>query len=146
METRNKNMNWLQDIKTEELCEQHQDIVRCIGWDNTLKLIGHFGKTGIYFSAIKPGKPLDEDYQTMVTLIGFETTLKLVGHFKGELLHLNGLDEVIREKKHEYIVGNFKGNNQKELARITGISEQHVYKILRQENEKKRMARQLKLF
>ena len=139
-------LDWLRGVRIEELCEQHQDIVRCVGWENALKLIGHFGKTGIYFSAIKPGKPLDEDYQTMITLIGFEATMRLVKCFQGEPMHLNGLDEVIREKKHEYIARHFKGNNQKELARITGLSEQHIYKILKKENERKRMARQMKLF
>lgn len=139
-------MNWLNDIKIEELCEQHQDIVRCVGWDNALKLIKHFSKTGIYFSEIKPGKPLDEDYQTMTQLIGFEATMRLVRCFQGELMHLNGLDEIIREKKYEYIARNFRGNNQKELARITDLSEQQVYKILKKEREKRLMARQLRLF
>lgn len=139
-------MDWINSIKTEELCGQHQDFVRCIGWDHTLLLIRAFGKTILYFSEIKPGKPLDADYQLMIQLIGHDNTLKLEKTFRGELMHLNGLDNVIREKKHEYIVRNFKGNNHRELAIATDLSVEHVYKIIREDRKRKHAARQLKLF
>ncbi len=140
------NEQWIKSIKVEELCEQHQDFVRCIGWEDTLKLIKAFGKTVLYFSKIKPNKPFNEDYQRIAQLVGLENTLKLEKTFRGEWVHLNGLDEVIREKKHEYIIKNFKGNNQRALALITGMSEQWVYEIIKKDRRKKYQARQLGLF
>ncbi|GJQ23592.1 MAG: hypothetical protein HBSAPP01_13820 [Candidatus Brocadia sapporoensis] len=139
--------NWLNDIKIEQLPAQYQDIVRHIGLENTVKLAGYYSKLGFYFSEIKPGEPFCKEYQEMAGQIGTENTLKLARYFKGELIYFAGLEEVIRQKKYEYIVQHFKGDNHKELARATHYSEQWVYEILWREQQKKRMAaKQLKLF
>lgn len=139
-------MNWMDDIKTEDLPEQYQDIVRHIGLKNTVKLATYYSKIGFYFSEIKPGRTLSNEYAEMAEQIGIENTLKLAKCFRGELIHFCGLDETIRLKKREYIMKNFAGNNHKALARATGYSEQWIYEILWDEQKKKRMARQLKLF
>ncbi|MDN3515343.1 MAG: hypothetical protein NG747_13225 [Candidatus Brocadia sp.] len=139
-------MNWLNDIKTEDLSRQYQDVVRHIGLEKTVKLAGYYSKQGFYFSEIKPGRPVGKDYQEMAEQIGLENTLKLARYFKGQLIYFAGLEETIRQKKREYIVQHFKGDNHKELARATQYSEQWVYEILWEDQKKKRMVRQLKLF
>ena len=136
----------MDDIKIEDLSEQYQDIVRHIGLDNTIKLAGYYGKFGFYFSEIKAGRPFSKEYQEMAEQIGPENTLKLARYFKGELVYFAGLEEIIRQKKCEYIMKNKTGDNHKELARVTGYSERWVYEIIWQEQQKKRMVRQLKLF
>lgn len=139
-------MNWLQDIKIEELPPQYQDIARLIGLENTVKLAERFNKLGFYFAAIKPGKPLSQEYQEMCDLIGLENTIKLAGYFRGGLVYFLGLEEIVKQKKYEYIMKNKTGGNYKELARATGYSERWVYEIIWNEQQKKRMARQLRLF
>ena len=139
-------MNWLDDIKTEELPELYQDIVRHIGLESTVRLAEHFSKLGFYFAEIKPGKPFSQDYEEMAAQIGIENTVKLAKYFRGQSVYFVGLAETLRQKKREYITKNFTGNNHKELARATQYSEQWVYEILWDEQKKKRMARQLKLF
>src|SRR5574337_747505 len=139
-------MNWLHDVKIEELPQQYQDIVRYIGLENTIKLAEYYSKMGFYFAEIKPGKPLSADYQEMTKQIGIENTLRLARYFRGSAVYFVGLAETIRIKKREYIIRNFAGNNHKELARATQYSEQWIYEILWEEQKKKRMAKQLKLF
>jgi len=139
-------MNWMNDIKTEELPELYQDIARHIGLENTVKLAEYYNKLGFYFSVIKPGEALSPGYREMCGHIGRENTFKLAKYFRGELIYFVGLEEVIRLKKRDYIMKNFAGNNHKDLARATGLSERWVYEILWDEQKKKRAERQLKLF
>ena len=139
-------MDWINNIKVEELPQQYQDIVRHIGLKNTVKLAMYYGKIGFYFSAIQPGKILREEYQEMSAQIGIENTLKLAKYYKGELIYFRGLEQIIQLKKREHIMANFSGNNHKELARATGLSERWVYEILWDEQKKRRMEKQMKLF
>ena len=42
-------MDWLEDIKPEELPEQYQEMFEVVCMECTLKLARYFGKTGFYF-------------------------------------------------------------------------------------------------
>lgn len=74
---------------------------------------------------------LPEPYSEMAELIGVDNTIKLALHFSKQGVYFKSLEEIIAKKKKEYIIKNFNGRNHKELARITGFSEQYVYEILR---------------
>lgn len=74
---------------------------------------------------------LPVQYKKMVELIGLESTIKLIEHFGKLPFYFAGLDGFIREKKHQYIVKHFNGNNHAELARATGYSLVWVYEVLR---------------
>ncbi|GIL19505.1 MAG: hypothetical protein DWB56_14820 [Candidatus Jettenia sp.] len=74
---------------------------------------------------------LPRHYQEMVRLIGIENTIKLIEHFGKMPFYFISLDGFIREKKKQYIIKNFTGNNHHELARVTGYSLAWVYEILR---------------
>lgn len=74
---------------------------------------------------------LKEPYKEMAGLIGIEATIKLAQFFSKQGIYFRSLEDLIAQKKKEYIVKNFNGNNHRELARATGYSEQWVYKILK---------------
>lgn len=82
-------------------------------------------------------KDLPENYQEMAELIGIENTMRLAEYFGKQGFYFKSLEEIIRKKKREYIIKNFKGGNHKELARATGYSEQWVYEILKEDAEDK---------
>lgn len=46
-------MNWLDEIKIEELPEKYQEMACIIGIENTIRLAEHFGKEGFYFTGIE---------------------------------------------------------------------------------------------
>lgn len=45
-------MEWIKDLKPEELPEQYQEIARLIGLDNTIILAAYYGKSGVYFPSL----------------------------------------------------------------------------------------------
>ncbi len=74
---------------------------------------------------------LPKQYQEMAELIGLENTIKLIECFGKQPFYFPSLDKFIREKKKEYIIKHFSGNNHRELARATRYSLVWVYEILR---------------
>lgn len=45
-------MEWLKEIKIEELPRQYQEMAEIIGLEATIKLAEYFGKTGFYFVSL----------------------------------------------------------------------------------------------
>lgn len=85
-------MEWLKEIKLEELPRQYQEMAEVVGLEATIKLAEYFGKIPVYFPS---------------------------------------LEGVIRAKKEEYIMKNFKGDNHEELARDTDYSLVWIYEIIK---------------
>lgn len=46
-------MNWLDDLKIEDLPEPYQEMACMIGVKNTLRIAEHFGKQQLYFKSLK---------------------------------------------------------------------------------------------
>lgn len=46
-------MNWLDDLRIEDLPEPYSEMAELIGIKNTLKIADHFGKQQIYFKSLK---------------------------------------------------------------------------------------------
>jgi len=86
---------------------------------------------------------LPEHYQQMAGLIGVEATLVLAEFYNKQGFYFTGLDGLVRRKKEDYILKNYSGANQKELARATGYSERWVYEIIERGRSEKR---QMKMF
>ncbi len=68
-----------------------------------------------------------EEYRTIIDLIGLENFLKLLSQFAKTPIYFS--ERPIDELKKEYILKH-KGESPRELARILGMSERGVYKIL----------------
>lgn len=45
-------MNWLDDLKIEDLPEQYQEMAAIIGIEATLKLVEHYRGIGFYFRSL----------------------------------------------------------------------------------------------
>jgi Mor family transcriptional regulator len=45
-------MNWLDDLKIEELPSHYQEMAVLIGLEATMKLAKHYNKTGFYFTGL----------------------------------------------------------------------------------------------
>ncbi len=45
-------MEWIKDLKTEELPEQYQEMATLIGLENTIILAAYYGKSGVYFPSL----------------------------------------------------------------------------------------------
>lgn len=45
-------MDWIEEIKLEELPRQYREMADIVGLRNTVKLIEYFGKTGFYFASL----------------------------------------------------------------------------------------------
>ena len=74
---------------------------------------------------------LPEEYRIIAGIIGLENTLKLAEYVGGLQFYFRKLDTFIAQKKKEYILKNFNGNNHMELARATNYSLQWIYQILK---------------
>lgn len=46
-------MNWLDNLKTEDLPDKYREMANIVGIENTIKLAEHFGKDGFYFKSIE---------------------------------------------------------------------------------------------
>ena len=45
-------MEWIREIKPDELPEHYQQLEKLVGMENTLKLAGFYNKQGFYFSGL----------------------------------------------------------------------------------------------
>lgn len=82
---------------------------------------------------------LPEPYNEMAELIGIEATIKLAEYFAKQGIYFRSLDNLVSEKKKQYIIKYFNGANHRELARETGFSIQYVYQIIKEHKIKVRM-------
>lgn len=46
-------MNWIDELKIEDLPDKYREMARIVGIENTIKLAEHFGKDGFYFKSIE---------------------------------------------------------------------------------------------
>ena len=72
-------------------------------------------------------KFLEGDLKLLVEVIGIDKFLELYGHFAKTAIYFS--EKPLMEMKQEYIRKNFGFKNEKELARLLGVSERLVYKI-----------------
>ncbi len=95
-------MEWLKEIKKEELPENYREM----------------------FDIIMQSMPgyLNE-VSAMAILIGLAT------HYNKQGFYFSGIDAVISRKKREYVIRNRGKKKVSELARITGFSERMIYDI-----------------
>ena len=97
-----------------------------------------------WLTAIKI-EELPKQYREMAEIIGVENTIRLAEYFGKTPVYFPSIDPVIREKKKQYIIENFRGDNHYELARATEYSLVWVYDILK-EHKKAQQRKQRKLF
>ncbi|HHT9137366.1 MAG TPA: Mor transcription activator family protein [Candidatus Wunengus sp. YC60] len=74
---------------------------------------------------------LPRQYREMAEIIGIEDTIRLAEYFGKTGVYFVSLDGIIREKKKQYVIKNFTGDNHRELARITNYSLVWIYDIIR---------------
>ena len=71
-------------------------------------------------------------YREMAELIGIECTIKLAIYYCKQGFYFRNLDELIADKKTQFILKNFTGNNHAELSRATGWSVRYIYDKLKE--------------
>lgn len=72
-------------------------------------------------------KFLDGDLKLLVDIIGIDKFIELYCHFAKTAIYFS--EKPLMEMKQEYIRKHFGFKNEKELARMLGVSERLVYKI-----------------
>ncbi|AFH47807.1 Hypothetical protein IALB_0093 [Ignavibacterium album JCM 16511] len=72
-------------------------------------------------------KFLDGDLKLLVNTIGIDKFIELYSHFAKTAIYFS--EKPLMEMKQEYIRKYFGFKNEKELARMLGVSERLVYKI-----------------
>lgn len=72
-------------------------------------------------------KFLDGDLKLLVNTIGIDKFIELYSHFAKTAIYFS--EKPLMEMKQEYIRKHFGFKNEKELARMLGVSERLVYKI-----------------
>ena len=70
------------------------------------------------------------DMQLVAQQCGVDVAVKLAEKMGSVRIYVIPIKGILAQKMDEYIIKNFKGNNHKELAIETGVSESHVYDVL----------------
>ncbi|GIV45766.1 MAG: hypothetical protein KatS3mg036_0584 [Ignavibacterium sp.] len=72
-------------------------------------------------------KFLDGDLRLLADIVGIDKFIELYSHFAKTAIYFS--EKPLMEMKQEYIRKYFGFKNEKELARMLGVSERLVYKI-----------------
>jgi Mor family transcriptional regulator len=88
---------------------------------------------------------LPGDLQLVARCCSVEIAIELAEKMGSVTIYVRSIDNLLVGKKREYIVKHFTGNNHKQLAIETGVSERYVYDVLADERRKKQSG-QKKLF
>jgi len=81
---------------------------------------------------------LPGDLRLVATHCGVDVALSLADKMGGVHLYITKAENALMPRKKKYVVEHFTGNNHRDLALATGLSEREVYKILAATQEDKR--------
>lgn len=70
------------------------------------------------------------DMQLVAQQCGVDVAVKLAEKMGSVRIYVIPIKRILAQKVGKYIIENFRGNNHKELAIETGVSESHVYDVL----------------
>lgn len=75
---------------------------------------------------------IPEDLRDLVEIVGFEAVLKMIEYLGGCVIYIPA--RTFHRARNRYIRERFTGENAQDLARETGVTLRHVYRILRGKN------------
>jgi Mor family transcriptional regulator len=101
-------MEWLKDLRKEELPENYQDLLRLLTEGD---------------EALKIGVTVPDLVRALQVVIALAT------YYNKQPFYFSGLDAIIARRKREYIIKNRGRVRVSDLARYTGLSQQSVYDI-----------------
>lgn len=81
---------------------------------------------------------LPEIYQIIADELNIETALKLGEMFGGSPVYFPILERALIRIRNKAILEEFDGTNHRQLSRKYNLSLRHVYKVLRDEQERRR--------
>lgn len=86
---------------------------------------------------IKDLKPEDlpGDLQLVAIHCGMDVAIKLAEKMGSIRIYIRPIDGIVSEKKREYVVKYFTGNNHKELAIVVGSSEEWIYRVIKEHRQ-----------
>ncbi len=82
-----------------------------------------------WLNSLKPDD-FPGDMQLVAKLCGVEVAVKLAEKMGSVRLYVIPIKRILAQKVERHIIENFRGNNHKELAIETGVSESYVYGVL----------------
>ena len=83
-----------------------------------------------WLAELNPETDLTEHYQEVVAVIGLENTIKLAAAFPSIPIYLKNPNKLLMPVKIRYVHKHFNQHNHRKLARITGLSERYIYKLV----------------
>jgi Mor family transcriptional regulator len=83
-----------------------------------------------WLAELDPEKDLTEHYREVVEVIGLENTIKLAEAFPSMSIYLKNPNKLLLPVKIRYVRKHFNKHNHRKLARITGLSERYIYKLV----------------
>lgn len=75
---------------------------------------------------------IPEDLKDLVEIVGMEAVLKMMEYMGGGVVYIPA--RTFRMARNRYILERFNGDNAYDLARETGVTLRHVYRIVRGKN------------
>lgn len=75
---------------------------------------------------------IPEDLKDLVELVGMDAVLKMMEYLGGCVIYVPARS--FRRARNRYIRERFTGDNANDLARETGVTLRHVYRVLRGKN------------
>jgi Mor family transcriptional regulator len=75
----------------------------------------------------------NNDMKCVAETCGVDVAVKLLRNLPGALINIP--QRAFNKVADKFVISKFDGSNAKKLAQITGYSHNHVYRIVRRENE-----------
>ena len=92
----------------------------------------------------------NDDLKVVAKECGTDVALALLKNLPGAVINIP--KRAFNKVADQFVIGNFNGHNAKQLARVCGYSLNHIYRIVRRENDRRETKRpgvqfkQLELF
>jgi Mor family transcriptional regulator len=133
--------SWLAELQPEDLRGDYAELVPVIGLELTVRVAEEIGGAPLllpYVAEISHPDHLRSGYLDLYPLIGLALTAAVAAQLGGGQLYLAQVRHVLKAAKERYVRNNDRVQNRRILARETGLSLRHVYRICEGKSQSRR--------